>query len=411
MARSALRRRAFVLGGDISAFVGKGHPDFVLGGTSLGEYLTASVRGALQATNVPAAAVDRLCIGNGFGQGFCNQGHLGAAAVAADPALAHKPSVRFEAACASGGVAFEAAVRFVEGGSDVVVAAGAEVQTSLPSDEGAAQLASAADHARQAGIDQYTWPAIFAAKKRAYFERYPQEDDLHLVVKKALENAARNPKAHLHRTKLTYEKMRTAKHFLANAELHPHVRLSDCSQVSDGAAAVVVVSEDALRALGVPESRCIEVLDSVLTADNLFADRDPTALANVKAAAERVYARTRAAAEDMQVVEVHDCFTMAEVLMYEALGFAPPGRGLDLLRAGATSVGGELPVNTGGGLIGYGHPVGATGIKQVLEIYNQMKGACGAYQVHRPMHYGLSANMGGDDKTAVVTVYRNCTAA
>jgi acetyl-CoA acyltransferase len=104
---------------------------------------------------------------------------------------------------------------------------------------------------------------------------------------------------------------------------------------------------------------------------------------------------------------VHDCFTIAELMMYEAIGFAEPGKGMELMKSGRTSLEGDLPVNTGGGLVSCGHPVGATGVKQAAEIYRQMKGLCGDYQVARELHTGLTANMGGDDRTVVSLVLEN----
>ena len=111
--------------------------------------------------------------------------------------------------------------------------------------------------------------------------------------------------------------------------------------------------------------------------------------------------------QEVQVAEVHDCFTIAELLMYEAIGWAEQGKGIDLLLSGRTSIEGDMPVNPGGGLVGFGHPVGATGVKQVAEIYRQMKGLCGEYQIQRELHTGLTANMGGDDRTVVSLVLEN----
>jgi acetyl-CoA acyltransferase len=111
--------------------------------------------------------------------------------------------------------------------------------------------------------------------------------------------------------------------------------------------------------------------------------------------------------QEVQVAEVHDCFTIAELMMYEAIGFAEQGKGMELMKSGHTSLEGDLPVNTGGGLVSFGHPVGATGVKQAAEIYRQMKGLCGDYQVERELHTGLTANMGGDDRTVVALVLEN----
>ena len=139
----------------------------------------------------------------------------------------------------------------------------------------------------------------------------------------------------------------------------------------------------------------------------LHEDGDPTQLETTHAAAARVYNATGVNASDIQCAEVHDCFALTELLMYEALGFAAAGQANRLIREGHTDLGGKLPVNTGGGLIGFGHPVGATGVKQILELYKQMKGQCGDYQMASTPELGLAANMGGNDKTSVVTIVKN----
>jgi len=128
---------------------------------------------------------------------------------------------------------------------------------------------------------------------------------------------------------------------------------------------------------------------------------------NTKNAAQKAFKATGFKPSDIQVAEVHDCFTIAEVLMYEAIGFAESGKGTELAKSGATEIEGKIPVNTGGGLIGFGHPVGATGVKQIFEIYRQLKGLAGDYQVKKIPNVGLTANMGGDDKTSVVSILRN----
>ena len=182
--------------------------------------------------------------------------------------------------------------------------------------------------------------------------------------------------------------------------------MSDCSQVSDGGAALVMVSEAGLKALGKSAADAVEVLTVQVATDNLYKDSQLEALETTKAAASRAYAATGLGPKNIQVAEVHDCFTIAEILMYEALGFAAPGQGVSLIKNGVTTLDGALPVNTGGGLIGFGHPVGATGVKQVLEVVKQLKGEAGAYQVKNKPQVGLTANMGGSDKTAVVSILR-----
>jgi len=130
-------------------------------------------------------------------------------------------------------------------------------------------------------------------------------------------------------------------------------------------------------------------------------------MATTRTVVQRLLARAGVKPADLQVAEVHDCFALTEILMYEAIGLAERGAGAALVRSGATARDGRIPVNTGGGLLAFGHPVGATGIKQVLEIYRQMKGKCGDYQMTSPPNLGLTVNMGGDDKTCSAMLLRN----
>ena len=132
-----------------------------------------------------------------------------------------------------------------------------------------------------------------------------------------------------------------------------------------------------------------------------------TRLTTTANAAAKAYSSAGITSADVDLAEVHDCFTVTELMMIEALGLAQPGQGADFTKSGATAIGGATPVNTGGGLIGFGHPVGATGIKQPLEIFRQMKGKCGEYQVSKDLRWGITANMGGDDKTVVSLALKN----
>ncbi|MFT7518666.1 MAG: acetyl-CoA acyltransferase [Kiritimatiellia bacterium] len=418
----SLHRRAFVLGGHITPFIGKKHPDFIWKrhpdfGTrtnpTLEDYITAAVRGALDSTGTPASMIDKAWIGNFVGELFSSQGHLGAALIGADPGLLHKPSMRVEGACASGGLAFASALESLQAGADINLVVGAEVQTTASARMGGDYLARASHYARQRGLDDFTFPALFAWRTKHYMAKFgvTEEDIGHFAVK-AYANANRNPLAHMKAVKVSLEQARTAgdrnPNFLSNEDLQPYLKVTDCSQVSDGGAAMIVVSEEGLRKLGKTEADVIEIMGIAHTTGNLYTDGDPTTMEATIAAAGQLYASTGLTPNDVQIAEVHDCFTVTEALMYEALGFAEPGRGTDLVKDGATHIDGRLPVNTGGGLVGFGHPVGATGVKQVLEIYRQMKGLCGDYQVSSGPDIGLTANMGGNDKTVVATMLRNC---
>ena len=414
-------RRTFVIGGQTTAFVGKKHPDFVWKGhadfgkrenPTLDDYVRLAVDGALAATGVPASEVDKGWIGNFVGELFSKQAHLGAAMVGANEGLAYKPMMRVEGACASGGLAFASAVESIQAGTDVALVVGVEVQTTESARTGGDYLARAAHYSRQRGIDDFTFPALFAARTKAYREKFGvSEEDIGRVAVKAYANANRNPLAHMRAVTMDLPTASAPSDknptFLSNAALAPYMKMSDCSQVSDGASGLLVVSEDGLAKLGKSMADAIEVVTVEHVTGNLWVDGDPTRLETTHEAARRAYATTRITPAEVGVAEVHDCFTVTELLMMEALGFAEPGQASALVREGRTAIDGDIPINTGGGLVGFGHPVGATGVKQVLEIWRQMKGKCGDYQVPKVPAVGITANMGGDDKTVVFSMFRN----
>jgi acetyl-CoA acyltransferase len=417
----ALARRAYVVGGHTTPFIGKHNPDFIWKGhpdfgkrenPTIEELIGTSVRAALDATGTAARDVQKAWIGNFVGELFSNQGHLGAALVGSHPDLLNKPVMRVEGACASGGLAFASAVESIQAGTDIALVAGVEVQTTASARQGGDYLARAAHYRRQRPIDDFTFPALFAMRNKACREAVGiTEEDLGRVSVKAYSNANKNPLAHMRAVRMTLEQASKASDknptFLSNQELAPWLKMSDCSQVSDGASALVVVSEEGLKRLGRSKSDAIEVLAIEVATGNLYEDGDPTRLDTTEAAAKRAYAAAKVTPSRVGVCEVHDCFTVTEILMYEALGFAKHGEGKQLIRDERTEIEGDIPVNTGGGLVGFGHPVGATGVKQILEVWKQMKGRCGDYQIPGAAEIGLCANMGGNDKTAVVTILGN----
>ncbi|MCB9759012.1 MAG: thiolase domain-containing protein [Alphaproteobacteria bacterium] len=417
-----MSRRVFVVGGSNTTFIGKGHPDFIWKrhpdfgkreNPSLRQHLTTAVNGAAEQTGADLALVDKAYIGNFVGELFVNQGHLGAALAGVHPALAGKPIMRVEGACASGGLAMLCGIDAIRAGADVVLIAGVEVQTTVSARIGGDYLARAADYERQRSIDDFTFPALFARRTRHYREAYgTSEETIGRAAVKAYANANRNPLAHMHARKMTLEQASEASDrnpaFLSNEDFQAFLKVSDCSQVSDGASAMLLASERGLEKLGRALADTIEIAGVGHSTASLFTDGDPIRLGNTESAVAKAYAASGVGPDDVQVAEVHDCFTITELMMYEALGFAAAGQGGALLEQGATDIDGRIPVNTGGGLVGFGHPVGATGVKQVVEIYRQMKGLCGDYQIPSIPAIGLTANMGGDDKTTVVGVYRNC---
>ncbi len=413
-------RDVYIVGGSHTTFIGKHHPDYIWKGhpdfgkrqnPSIEQHLHQAALGALEKTKVPAELVQKGFVGNFTGEIFARQGHLGAMLAAAHPAFALKPFARLEGACASGGLALLAGVETISAGYDVVLVAGVEVQTTLSARDGADALARAAHYATERSLDPFTFPCMFARRARAYGEKYGIEPGgLAEVVVKAYSNAAKNPHAHMRAFRMTLEDARTASernpNFIENPEYRDWLMVSDCSQVSDGASAVVLASEEGLRLCGIRKNDTVQLLAYGHATAPLDGERDHSSLTTTSAAAREAYRDSGTRPGEIGVAEVHDCFSIAEIQMYEALGFAAPGKGLGLVQDGTVTLTGKLPVNTGGGLMAFGHPVGATGVKQALEIYRQMRGLAGDYQVPHPPSRGLAANMGGDDRTSVVTVYR-----
>lgn len=416
-----LNRRVFVVGGAHTPFIGKHHPDFIWKkhpdfGTrenpNIEEYIQSAVDGALEATGVPANAIQKGYVGNFLGGLFSNQAHLGAMLAGANASFAGKPFSRVEAACASGGIAVLGCIDSIQAGYDVTLALGAEVQTTVSARQGGDYLARASHYATERELDDFTFPCLFARRAKHFTESTETTmEDIGRVSVKAYNNANKNPLAHMRARQLSLEVAGSTNdknpNFLRNEDYKEYLRMTDCSQVSDGASAIVLASEEGLKKLGIDPSSCTEILSYGHSTSGLAKVEDFTELTNIATAAKTAYEEAGLNADQMQVAEVHDCFAVTEIMMYEALGFAEKGKGYELVRNGDTEIDGRIPVNTGGGLIGFGHPVGATGIKQILEIWRQMKGQCGDYQVSGDLTYGITANMGGDDRTSVVMIHKN----
>ena len=413
-------RKVYVVGAAHTKFIGKFHPDFIWKkhpdfgkreNPDLEDYVHQAALAALEDAGAKPSQVDKGFVGNFVGELFNNQGHLGSVLAAAHPDFKGKAFTRLEGACASGALALLAGVDAVSAGSDVVLVVGAEMQTTENAKVGADYLARASHYKTQRSIDEFTFPALFARRTKAYLEAFDMEStDLAKVVVNAYQNANKNPLAHMNKVSYTLEQASEASDknpcFLANEELKPHLKVTDCSQVSDGGSGVVLVSEEGLKKLGKTPADAIELIGYGHATGPITGPDDLTEMEITKIAGQQAFESAGVSQQDIQVAEVHDCFVIAEILALEALGFAEKGQGKTLIDEGALWIDGRLPVNTGGGLMAFGHPVGATGVKQVGELFRQMMGRCGDYQVPGNPTVGLAQNMGGDDRTSVVTIYR-----
>jgi acetyl-CoA acyltransferase len=410
----------YIVGGAQTPFLGRGHPDFVhkrhpdfgsRENPTLEAHLNGAVRAAFDACGVEPAHVDKAYVANFLGELFVSQGHLGAMLAGAAPALDGKPVARIEAACASGGCAIGAAVDALHASADVALVAGVEVETTVSGKLGVDFVARAAHYDSERPLSQFTFPHLFARRAAAYKSAWGWTDeDVARVVEKNYRHARRNPNAQMHAVDLTLDDVARASkknyEFLEDPALRPHMRLLECTHFGDGAAAVLLATADGLARLGIAPADCTELISMGHSVAPLAAERDPLHMSNMARAAAEAYADAALAPEHIDFAEVHDCFAITELEVVEALGFAEPGQAAAALKAGRFDFGGGLPVNPSGGLLGGGHPIGATGVRQVLDVHRQLRRACGDYQLAGDLTWGLSANLGGDDRTGVVTIQR-----
>ena len=357
--------------------------------------------------------VDEGVIGNFMAARFNRQGHLAALIPSIDPDLRWKPCTRVECACASGGVALTAAIRSVLAGTaDVVLAVGVEVQNTVKAIYGADILGGAGWYRgeRKKG-HAYFFPSLFSDRAGAYFEKYGR-DKTRRAFARWYRNAVEN--ARLCETAQEFPNACEDLEALGLAEPNPrsfvdHLNVFDCSKVSDAAAAIAVMSEEGLERCGISKNEAVEVLGwGQVEADLTTPPADPTELETTRRAVRTALDSAGIGLDRIGTVECHDCFTISAVLSVEAIGLAGPGEGPDYIIAGKTSRKSEVPFNTSGGLIGWGHPTGGTGVRQAVTIWQQLTGHANGWQIKmsRKRPYGLSVNMGGNDKTVVAIVYK-----
>jgi acetyl-CoA C-acetyltransferase len=354
-----------------------------------------AIQGALTDANVPERAVEALLLGNFAGPSFTGQNHL-APYIGAAVGFAGIPCTRIEDACASSGSAFFHGWQSVASGlHDVVVIAGVEKMTSQSTPRVTEILAGAGDMAGE-GRAGATFPALFAMIARRHMHQYgTTREQLAAVAVKNHANGAKNPLAHM-RKQITLEQA------LAGKPVSEPLTVYDCSLVSDGAAAAVIVP---LYQAHRYNSRFIRVLGVAQTSDfvPLDAKTDITVFPAVRLAGERAYEAAGLGPENIELAELHDCFTIAEIIASEDLGFVEKGKGGPFAEAGCSTIDGKLPINTSGGLKSKGHPVGATGVGQICDVVMQLRGDAGERQVKRH-RTGLAQNLGGSGATCVVTI-------
>jgi acetyl-CoA C-acetyltransferase len=352
------------------------------------ESLIARVSGeALAHAGVEPGDVEAITVGV-FNNGFSRQGFEGALVATNMPELAHVPSTHVENACATGSAALYAALDFIEAGrGKIALVVGAEKMTATPGAQISDILLTACYRKEEAGDQGFA--GIFGRIAHHYFQRHgDHSEELAMIAAKNHKHGLANPYAHMRKDfGLDFCNAISEKNPLVAGPL----RRTDCSLVSDGAAALVVADEETAATL----ERAIKFRARRHVNDMLpLSQRDPIAFEGARRAWTKAREDAGIAIDDLDLVETHDCFTIAEMIEYEAMGLAEPGQGWRVAREGASSRGGRLPVNLSGGLKAKGHPLGATGVSQHVMAAMQLTGDAGEMQLEGASLAGVF-NMGG----------------
>jgi len=308
------------------------------------------------------------------------------------------PAARVEGACASGSLAFRNAYFSVASGMyDTVVVGGVEKMTDVSTAEAVTALGGAGDQEWEL-LHGATFPALYALMANRHMREYGTTEEMLASV------AVKNHANGVHNKYAQYRKAITIDDVLGSKMVADPLKVLDCSPITDGAAAVVIMELEKAKKSGL---NYVEVVASAQASDTL-ALHDRVSMSEVRAtkiAADIAYKQAKVTHKDISMAEVHDCFTIAEIMAIEGLGFFEKGKGGQATLDGETQIGGKIPVNTSGGLKACGHPVGATGVKQIVEATWQLRGQAEGRQVDNA-EYALTHNVGGSGATAVIHILK-----
>lgn len=362
----------------------------------LKELMAEAGVGAIEDAKITSDDVEMIFGGTMASGSFTGQEHI-AALMADQLGFKNIPAVRIENACASGGSALRLGYMAVASGiHDIVVVGGVEKMTDVTSAEAGTALGGAGDQEWEL-FQGITFPGLYAMMAKRHMHEYgTTEEMLASVAVKNHANAYLNKYAQFHK-KLTIDEVLNSK------MVSDPLKLFDCSPISDGAAALVLAPlEIAKKYNDTP----IKILASEQASDTLrLAERDSlTAIKATQLAAQKAYKHAKVQPKDIKIAEVHDCFTIAEIMAMEDLGFYKKGAAGKAVRDEDTALNGKISINTSGGLKGCGHPVGATGVKQAVEVVWQLRGDAGERQV-KGAEIGLTHNVGGSGATALVHIF------
>jgi acetyl-CoA C-acetyltransferase len=376
-------------------------------GGDISELTREVVEHTLLAAEVEPAEIESIHVGNAFGQLYTGQGHLGAMPATVMPELRGTPAMRHEAACASGSIATLCAMSEIEAGRyDCVLVLGVEQEKTMPGLEAAQVQIAAAWVGRETDTAGAIWPAMFDRVAEEYDRRYGlDEDHLRAIGRLNLENARNNPRAQTRGWKLGAESFATDDE--ANPVVAGRLRRNDCCQITDGGAGIVLVSQRWLE-----RNRGVTSLPRIAgwghrtvgldLASKLEASRgEPYVMPHVREAITDAWQRAGIPGiESIDAIETHDCMTPSEYMAIDHFGITEPGKSWQAIESGALTRDGTIPVNPGGGLIGGGHPVGATGVRMLVDAAAQVNGSAEDCQV-RDAGRVATLNIGGSTATTV----------
>lgn len=358
-------------------------------GQDISDMIRESAQGAIEASGIAAADIETIHVGNAFGELQRQQAHLGALVPQVVPELWGVPSMRHEGACASSSLAVLAAMAEIEAGRyRCALVLGVEELKNLPGHDASRNQNAAAWQGHEGFDCTYMWPAAFGRVAQEYAKRYGLDRrHLNRIAEINYTNARRNPLAQTRAWQ--FNELSFTDDDLANPVIEPGTRRQDCGQVTDGACAVVLASEDFVRRRGIGPSRLARISGwGHRTAGLRLLDKfersrgQPYVFPHLRQALEDTWRRAGIRGiEDVGGVETHDCFTTTEYVALDHLGLTPPGESWRAVEDGSIEPGGRCPVNMSGGLIGCGHPVGATGARMLLDAARQITGHAGDTQI------------------------------
>ncbi|EOD01572.1 thiolase domain-containing protein [Caldisalinibacter kiritimatiensis] len=366
---------------------------------SLKDLILEAGNKAIEDAGIEKERIEALFLGNFNSSYWCNQSHMGPMA-AETLGMQDIPTIRTEGACASGSLAFRQGLMAIASGMyDVVIIGGVEKMTHQSTPVVTAGLASAADYEYEVKMGA-TFPSLFAMIANRYFYEYGNvRKEMAMVAVQNHDNALLNPDAQMHK-KITIDKV-----YGGFPVAYP-LTVYDCSLVTDGAVFVVLSATEIAKEI--TDKRVVEIIGSGHGGDSLtlHGKTSMTSLNATLKAAKEAYDMAGVKPSDIDIAEVHDCFTITQIVNTEDLGFFEKGKGARAVAEGKTALDGEIPINTSGGLKAKGHPIGATGLSQIYEVVTQLRGEAGERQVKKDINIGLTHNLGGSAATCVVNIFK-----